>query len=165
MMTNDSIKKKKRVFSRQELMLFTLHLLRLSPNHGYGLIKTIENYSNGEYIPSAGVMYPALNELIGQNLASAEDEPNGKRMFAITLQGVDFMQSRHAQLSIVKEKINQLARAHQQARIPAIEAAFDLLKLQLRAKQRGGTLTPDQIDIIISAITTAAHQIKHLTID
>lgn len=165
MITNSPEKKKKRVFSRQELMLFTLHLLHLSPNHGYGLIKIIENYSNGEYIPSAGVMYPALNMLIEQGFVAAEDEKSGKRMFAITLRGVDFMQLRYAQLSIAKEKINQLARLNRQARIPAIEAAFDLLKLNLRAKQRDTALSQAQIDHIVSAISTAAHQITLLPTD
>lgn len=155
-MIENQIMKKKRIFNRQELMLFSLYLLNISPNHGYGLMKSFEDYSNGCYIPSAGVMYPALTDLLNNAYISESCEQSNRRIFSITQEGIHFLQTRSKQLQIAKEKINHLIYACHHSRIPEIETAFDLLKFKLRVKQRAAPLTPEQIEEIAKVITSAA---------
>src|SRR5215213_8788664 len=54
---------RKRMFEGGELRLVLLKLIADEPRHGYELIKAIEDLTEGEYSPSPGVVYPALNML------------------------------------------------------------------------------------------------------
>ncbi len=52
-----------RKFDAADLQLIILALLSEQPRHGYELIKTLEERSGGFYVPSPGVIYPALTYL------------------------------------------------------------------------------------------------------
>lgn len=47
-----------------------LHLLKEGPMHGYQIMKELENRSGGFYSASAGTVYPALQELMEQDMIS-----------------------------------------------------------------------------------------------
>jgi DNA-binding PadR family transcriptional regulator len=66
-----------------ELRVVALALLAKSPQHGYGIIKALEEKSSGIYSPSSGVVYPTLTylEKIGYACASLE---GNKKVYAIT---------------------------------------------------------------------------------
>src|SRR5271165_6445862 len=46
-----------------DLQLLILRLLDQKPSHGYEIIKALEEHSNGFYVPSPGMVYPALTYL------------------------------------------------------------------------------------------------------
>lgn len=50
------------------VQLAILHLLEEGPKHGYQLMKELENRSGGFYSASAGTVYPALQELLEQEM-------------------------------------------------------------------------------------------------
>ncbi|MGM4911215.1 PadR family transcriptional regulator [Rhizobium sp. 768_B6_N1_8] len=75
-----------RRFSAGELQVILLALLEERPRHGYELIKTLEERSGGFYVPSPGVIYPALTYLEETGLAEVENEGT-KKLYKITEAG------------------------------------------------------------------------------
>jgi len=75
-----------RKLSSADLQLVVLALLERQPAHGYELIRTLEETSNGFYTPSPGVIYPALTYL--EEIGHAAVEPDGNRkLYSITPAG------------------------------------------------------------------------------
>ena len=65
--------------SSGDLQLLLLALIAEQPSHGYELIKALETRSNGFYVPSPGMMYPALAFMEDRGHVSIELEGNRKR--------------------------------------------------------------------------------------
>lgn len=70
-----------RKVSSGDLSLLLLLLLSKQPAHGYELIKTFEERTDGFYVPSPGMVYPALTYLEELGFASVETEGAKKRYF------------------------------------------------------------------------------------
>src|SRR5216683_7364909 len=62
-----------------DLQLLILRLLDEKPSHGYEIIKALDEHSNGFYVPSPGMVYPALTYLEELGFATVELEGNRKR--------------------------------------------------------------------------------------
>ncbi|MBX4955391.1 PadR family transcriptional regulator [Rhizobium lentis] len=75
-----------RKFAAGDLQLVILALLAEQPRHGYELIKLLEERSGGFYVPSPGVIYPALTYLEETGLAEVENEGT-KKLYRITEAG------------------------------------------------------------------------------
>ena len=69
-----------------DLQVVILAILKEKPSHGYELIKALEERSGGFYIPSPGMIYPALTYLEETGLASVESEGT-KKLYRITEAG------------------------------------------------------------------------------
>jgi hypothetical protein len=54
---------RRRFFDSAELRLILLKLIAEQPRHGYQLIGAIDELTGGNYVPSPGVVYPALSML------------------------------------------------------------------------------------------------------
>jgi DNA-binding PadR family transcriptional regulator len=80
-----------RMLSSDELQLVILALLQEKPRHGYDLIKELELRSHGAYVPSPGVIYPALTYLEEAEFAQSEPDRN-KKLFHITEKGLAHLQ-------------------------------------------------------------------------
>ncbi len=95
-----------RMLASGDLQLIVLALLSEKPRHGYEIIKAIEEHSSGIYVPSPGVVYPALTYL--EEMGYAASEPEGtKRLYRITEAGAEHLKKNHAS---VDEMLEQLAR-------------------------------------------------------
>ncbi len=55
-----------------DLQLLILRLLDEKPSHGYEIIKALDEHSNGFYVPSPGMVYPALTYLEELGFATVE---------------------------------------------------------------------------------------------
>ena len=75
-----------RKLSSADLQLVLLALLEAQPAHGYELIRAIEGRSGGFYVPSPGVIYPALTYLdeIGHAAVAADGQ---RKLYSLTDQG------------------------------------------------------------------------------
>ena len=75
-----------RKFAAADLHLLILALLEDKPRHGYELIKALEERSGGFYMPSPGMIYPALTYLeeIGHTTFEAD---GAKKLYSITEAG------------------------------------------------------------------------------
>ena len=77
---------RRRELDHGDLRLLILGLIAESPRHGYDLIREIEARTGGAYVPSPGVIYPALEAL--QDLGWIAAEADGaKRSFRLTDDG------------------------------------------------------------------------------
>ncbi|MCJ7841632.1 PadR family transcriptional regulator [Lederbergia sp. NSJ-179] len=66
--------------------LAILHLLAEESMHGYQIMKELEERSGGAYSASAGTVYPALQELLDQNLIEL-DTGLDKKVYSISESG------------------------------------------------------------------------------
>jgi DNA-binding PadR family transcriptional regulator len=75
-----------RMFGAGEVRLALLSLLGSGPAHGYELMSRLEERCGGAYKPSAGTIYPTLQQLEDQGLIVAQ-AADGKRTFSLTEAG------------------------------------------------------------------------------
>jgi len=100
-----------------DLQLLILALLAEKPRHGYEIIKALEERSKGFYIPSPGMVYPALTYL--EEIGHATVEVDGSRkLYHITDAGKEHLDDNRskadvlfAQFSRVGERMDRVRRA------------------------------------------------------
>jgi DNA-binding PadR family transcriptional regulator len=75
-----------RKLAADDLQLLLLTLIAEKPSHGYDLFKVLEERSGGYYVPSPGMIYPALTYL--EEAGHATVEPEGtKKLYRISEDG------------------------------------------------------------------------------
>lgn len=75
-----------RFFGPGEVRLALLSLLKDGPRHGYELMGELEERSGGAYRPSAGTVYPTLQQLEDEGLARSESR-DGRKVYRLTGEG------------------------------------------------------------------------------
>ncbi|MEZ4863929.1 MAG: PadR family transcriptional regulator [Caldilineaceae bacterium] len=83
---------------RGEARTILLDLLRDGPKHGYEMIKTLEERSGGQYVPSPGTVYPTLQYLEDQGLVRAEQEAE-RRVYQLTEAGIAELDAQAASIA------------------------------------------------------------------
>lgn len=68
------------------VQLAILHLLKEEPMHGYQIMKELEHRSGELYAASAGTVYPALQELLEQELIDLEPASE-KKTYVLQVKG------------------------------------------------------------------------------
>jgi DNA-binding PadR family transcriptional regulator len=71
---------------RGEIRPLILTVLRQKPMHGYEVIQELEAQSGGRWRPSAGSVYPTLQQLADEGLVSST-EVDGRRTYTLTDEG------------------------------------------------------------------------------
>ena len=84
-----------RMLASGDLRLVALYFIEQQPRHGYDLIKAIEEKTGGLYVPSPGVVYPALTFLEEANYVTSVAEGN-KRLYTITEEGKTYLSDNRA---------------------------------------------------------------------
>jgi DNA-binding PadR family transcriptional regulator len=77
---------------RGDVRASLLSLLSEEPRNGYQLIQEIEERSGGQWRPSPGAVYPALQQLTDEGLVEAE-EGQGRRTFRLTDAGRAYVEA------------------------------------------------------------------------
>lgn len=77
---------------RGDVRAALLALLAERPRNGYQLIQEIEERSGGEWRPSPGAVYPALQQLADEGLIQAE-EHDGRRTFRLSESGQAYVEA------------------------------------------------------------------------
>jgi DNA-binding PadR family transcriptional regulator len=95
-----------RKLASDDLQLLLLALIAEKPSHGYDLIKLLEERSGGYYVPSPGMVYPALTYLEEAGYAAVEPEGT-KKQYRISEQGRGHLEANRAS---VEAMLSQLAR-------------------------------------------------------
>jgi DNA-binding PadR family transcriptional regulator len=98
-----------RGFGRQRLLrghlnMIILEIIKERPRHGYDVIKAIEERFQGFYSPSAGSVYPILQELEVQDFVTSS-EKSGKKIYTITKDGEQELKANHAKFSEMREHL------------------------------------------------------------
>ena len=100
-----------------DLQLLILGLLADKPHHGYEIIKALDERSKGFYVPSPGMVYPALTYL--EEIGHATIEAEGTRkLYHITEAGRRYLDENRstvaalfAQFERVAERMEHVRRA------------------------------------------------------
>lgn len=99
-----------------DLQLLILELLAVKPRHGYEIIKALEERSKGFYVPSPGMVYPALTYLEEIGRATVETEGT-RKLYHLTAPGRAYLEEHRAetdalfaQFSRVGERLEHLRR-------------------------------------------------------
>jgi DNA-binding PadR family transcriptional regulator len=71
---------------RGEIRPLILAVLATKPMHGYEVIQALETQSGGRWRPSAGSVYPTLQQLSDEGLVTSE-EVDGRRTYTLTESG------------------------------------------------------------------------------
>jgi DNA-binding PadR family transcriptional regulator len=82
-----------------------LSLLSEEPRNGYQLIQEIEERSGGEWRPSPGAVYPALQQLTDEGLIEAE-ESEGRRTFRLTDAGRAYVEAHPDEMNALWEAMS-----------------------------------------------------------
>src|SRR3984893_258934 len=100
-----------------DLQLLILGLLAEKPRHGYEIIKALDERSKGFYVPSPGMVYPALTYLEEIGHATVEVE-GSRKLYHITDAGKEHLDSNRstvdalfAQFGRVGERMERVRRA------------------------------------------------------
>lgn len=106
-----------RKLASTDLQLLILGLLAEKPRHGYEIIKALDERSKGFYVPSPGMVYPALTYLeeIGHATVAAEGT---RKLYHITDAGKEHLENNRsaadamfAQFGRVGERMERVRRA------------------------------------------------------
>jgi DNA-binding PadR family transcriptional regulator len=106
-----------RKLASADLQLLILRLLAEKPRHGYEVIKELDERSRGFYVPSPGMVYPALTYL--EEIGHATVEAAGTRkLYSITASGQQHLDANRsaadalfAQFGRVGERMDRVRRA------------------------------------------------------
>jgi DNA-binding PadR family transcriptional regulator len=71
---------------RGEIRPLILAVLATKPMHGYEVITELEAQSGGRWRPSAGSVYPPLQQLADEGLLTSQDV-EGRRVYTLTAEG------------------------------------------------------------------------------
>ena len=97
-----------RKLASDDLQLLLLALIAEKPNHGYDLIRVLEERSGGYYVPSPGMVYPALTYLEEAGYASVLPEGT-KKLYQITEQGRDYLNQNRAAVEALLSQLERIS--------------------------------------------------------
>ena len=130
-------------FERGEVALALLSLLEERPKHGYELMKELESRSGGTYRASAGTIYPKLQQLQDEGLATSSSEDGGKRVYQLTEEGRAVVEREAEAIAGIwkraeHEEWGDWGDGADPAAAELVRPAFRLMKASLRAVGRSG---------------------------
>jgi len=116
-----------------DLQLLILGLLADKPRHGYGIIKALDERSQGYYVPSPGMVYPALTHL--EELGRATVEADGTRkLYRITETGRQHLDEHRAFADALFAQFGRVAQRMERVR-RGLDAEEDALNDQGRCSK------------------------------
>ncbi len=154
-------------FDSGDIPLALLSLLEDGPRHGYDLMTAVEERSGRLYRPSAGTIYPTLQQLQDEGLVTSSEE-DGKRIYVLTEAGT-------ARLAEEAERIKDIWQRAQDDEwgdwgdamhpdaIEVLKPAFRLMRTAVRSAIR--SRDPERADKVREILRRAADDIKALNGD
>ncbi|TWB82836.1 DNA-binding PadR family transcriptional regulator [Nitrospirillum amazonense] len=149
-----------RVFENGDLRFLFLDLIREKPRYGYEIIKAIEEKVGGGYSPSPGVVYPTLTLLEEMGHTEVSVGEGGKKLYTLTESGAAFLEENRHVLAAIKERLDKISAVRGWMPPAPVVRAMENLKMALRLRLRGGTLTEEQARAIAQALDQAAQAIE-----
>jgi len=98
-----------RKLAGDDLQLLLLALIAEKPSHGYDLIKVLEERSGGYYVPSPGMIYPALTYL--EEAGHATVAPEGtKKQYRISEEGLRQLEENRVAADALLTQLDRIGR-------------------------------------------------------
>jgi DNA-binding PadR family transcriptional regulator len=98
-----------------DLQLLILRLLAERPRHGYEIIKALDELSQGYYVPSPGMVYPALTYLEELGQATVEADAN-RKLYHITGAGRLYLDEHRAAAEALFAQFARVAQRMERVR-------------------------------------------------
>ena len=153
---------RRRLFDSSELRLVLLKLISDQPRHGYDLIRAIEELSGGAYVPSPGVVYPALSMLQDQDHIEGTGAENARKAFAITPSGTADLTANAATVKALLARLGELAATREQTDSAPIRRAMENLRTVLRHRLGDERVSKDTLYEVAAILDEAAQRIERL---
>ena len=150
--------RRNRLFDSGALRLLVLGLIAEAPRHGYDIIRGLKERFQGAYAPSPGSIYPILALLEEAGLVTGTEE-GGKRLYAITAPGLDYLSDHAADLARLNARLDEAARAMDTGDLGEVVTAF---RQALFSRLRPGGLSPEQRDRLADILARARKDIENL---
>lgn len=128
---------------RGEARYILLDALRDGPKHGYEIIKTLEERSAGEYVPSPGTVYPTLQYLEDQGFVSANEESE-RRVYQLTEAGTAELEAQAEPIAAFWTRFEVQAAMGVQPEIRFLEEELEHLNRVVWSSLRGAIAQGDQ---------------------
>jgi DNA-binding PadR family transcriptional regulator len=148
-----------RPFDYGELRVLALAMIAEQPQHGYELMKAVEERMGGSYSPSPGVIYPTLAWLEDMGYVGSQEDA-GRKRYRITTEGEAFLSANRAAVDALQARL-AAPGARTPHGLPApVLRGMENLKLALRLRLRQGPLSPDAAQSIAAALDAAAQAVE-----
>jgi DNA-binding PadR family transcriptional regulator len=120
-----------------DLQLVILALLKEKARHGYEIIKALEERSGGFYVPSPGMVYPALTFLEETGAAVVFESEGSKKLYRITPDGEAQLKRDEAIADAILTQLERMGRKMDRVReVFAAEAEDEDMAQDVRAARR-----------------------------
>jgi len=151
-------------FGSGDTPLALLSLLEEGPRHGYDMMTAIEEKSGGLARPSAGTIYPTLQQLQDEGLVTSQEE-DSKRIYQLTDAGRARLVEQADRIKDIWQRAqddewgNWGDAMHPDA-IEVLKPAFRLMRTAVRSSVRSSD--PERADKVREILRRAADEIKSL---
>jgi DNA-binding PadR family transcriptional regulator len=117
-----------------DLQIVILALLKERARHGYEIIKALEERSGGFYVPSPGMVYPALTYLEEAGEAAVFETEGAKKLYRLTETGETRLKNDEAIADAILGQLERMGRKMETVREAfAAEADSENLAPDLKA--------------------------------
>lgn len=152
-----------RFFGPGEVRLALLSLLGERPQHGYELMKQLQERSGGMYRASAGTVYPTLAQLQDEGLVLSESD-DGKRIYQLTDAGREELAQSAEHIEDIWQRAEQMGdwgEAFDPEVAELVRPALRLLRTVAKVARRRGD-DPEVVDRVREILERAKDEIGEL---
>lgn len=135
-----------------------LHLLNEESMHGYQIMKGLEERSNGAYSASAGTVYPALQELLDQNLIELDTESD-KKTYSINENGKKRLEEKREEGDFWIEWKERMMWKKSEESVQ-LRAAMDRWETEFRKAMKQARGNPESVFELIAFIDEMTDRLK-----
>jgi DNA-binding PadR family transcriptional regulator len=137
-----------------------LHLLKEESMHGYQIMKELEERSNGAYSASAGTVYPALQELLDQNLIEL-DAGSDKKIYTIGENGKKRLEetAKHKEGDFWLEWQERMMWKNSEESVQ-LRAALERWETEVRKAMKQSRGNPERVVELITFINEMTDRLK-----
>ena len=155
-------RRRQRLFDGDELRLILLKLIADQSRHGYDLIRAIEELSGGNYVPSAGVVYPALSVLQDLGHIDEVESAGARKVFAVSPAGSTELAAQEQKVTELFARLSALATATGGVDIAPVRRAMENLRTVLQLRLRDEGVDKNVTYDIAAILDEAAQRIERL---
>ena len=152
---------RRRPLDHGDLRLLLLKLISEEPRHGYDLIREIETRTGGAYVPSPGVIYPALEALLDLGWLRAETDGT-RRAFHLTDAGEAQLADEAEALDRIEARLASLLESDRPEDPQDVRGAMWRLRHAVREAIRAYPDDPDQHKAVADILADAQERISKL---
>lgn len=144
-----------------EVRYLILDALEAQPRHGYEVIQTIEQRSNGSYRPSAGTIYPTLQML--EEMGHVRSQRDGSRtVYEITDEGKADLEAHRDQVEEAYDRLGGHPDWVEELDLRELGRWARRMKRSVRSALRYGRVGAKEFKEITTVLEEAARKIEEI---